>query len=140
MHRRWLRVLLVLIFLTLLDSSVNAEWVALGDRYQSHPLQTVYIDLGSIHRASNVVMISALIDWKMMQGGRTPTRFSSTTLTKQFDCIDKRFRTLASTDYVDHMGMGEIIGGGKHTSEDQWVAVAPGTINEGLLKAACGTE
>ncbi|OQW35096.1 MAG: hypothetical protein A4E19_01875 [Nitrospira sp. SG-bin1] len=119
------------------QGSALAEWVALDDRYQSHPLQTAYIDIASIRREGDWVVLSALIDWKAMQGGRTPTRFYSTKLTKQFDCEGKLVRTLAATDFYGHMGTAEVIGGGRHTSEGHWVPIEPGTINQGFWEAAC---
>jgi hypothetical protein len=124
--------------LILAHRPVRAEWVAIDERYQSHPLQTAYIDLSSIRREGNVVQLSALIDWKAMQGGRSPTRFYSTTLTKQFDCAERQVRTLAATDFDGHMGMGEVIGGSGYSSEGHWVAIEPGTLNQGLWEAACG--
>jgi hypothetical protein len=124
--------------LILAHRPVRAEWVAIDERYQSHPLQTAYIDLSSIRREGNVVQLSALIDWKAMQGGRSPTRFYSTKLTKQFDCAERQVRTLAATDFDGHMGMGEVIGGSGYSSEGHWVAIEPGTLNQGLWEAACG--
>lgn len=124
--------------LILAHGSVRAEWVAIDARYQSHPLQTAYIEPGSIRREGTVVELSALIDWKAMQGGRSPTRFYSTKITKQFDCAERRVRTLAATDFDGHMGMGEVIGGSGYSSEGHWVAIEPGTLNEGLWEAACG--
>jgi hypothetical protein len=124
--------------LILAHRPVRAEWVAIDERYQSHPLQTAYIDLSASRREGNVVQLSALIDWKAMQGGRSPTRFYSTTLTKQFDCAERRVRTLAATDFDGHMGMGEVIGGSGYSSEGHWVAIEPGTLNQGLWEAACG--
>ena len=115
-----------------------AEWVAIDARFQSHPLQTAYIDPSTIRREGNLVVLSAVIDWKAMQGGRTPTRFYSTKMTKQFDCAEKKVRTLAATDYDHHMGTGEVIGGGVPASEGHWVACEPGTLNQGLWEAACG--
>jgi len=137
---RLFRLYLVVTFVAQVDSFVYAEWVALQDQYQSHPLQTVYIDPSTIHRDGNLVALSALIDWKAMQGGRTPTRFYSTTLSKQVDCKQKRVRTLASTDFYGHMGMGEVIGGGKHANEEPWVAIKSGTINEDLWEVGCKSE
>ena len=116
---------------------VFAEWVALEEQYQSHPLQTVYIDPDTLHRTGEVVTISALIEWKAMQGGRTPTRFYSTKLTKQFDCVGKRVRTVTATDYYGHMGTGEVIGGGGQTGEGHWVGIEPRTITQGLWETAC---
>lgn len=129
----WLLVLSTL----MLHGTTWAEWVALDARYQSHPLQTAYTAPSTIHQEGNVVTLAALIEWKEMQGGRTPTRFYSTKLTKQFDCIQKLVRTLAATDFYGHMGTGEIIGGGPHASADQWVGIEPGTINQGLWVVAC---
>jgi len=131
---------LAITFIIQLEGPVYAEWVALQDRYQSHPLQTAYIDPGTIHRDGNLVVLSAMIDWKAMQGGRTPTRFYSTKLSKQVDCMGKLVRTLAFTDYYGHMGMGGLIGRGNYASENQWVVIEPGTINEGLWESGCNEE
>ncbi|HMS83126.1 MAG TPA: hypothetical protein PKD12_05720 [Nitrospira sp.] len=137
MLRYTMSLWLMLPFMILFPRPVQAEWVAIADRYQSHPLQIAYVDPSSIRREGNVVGLVALIDWKAMQGGRTPTRFYSTTLSKQIDCAGKLIRTLASTDYYGHMGTAEIIGGGRHSNEGQWLAIEPGTMNEGLWETAC---
>ena len=126
--------------LILAHGPVWAEWVAIDARYQSHPLQTAYIDPDTIRREGHMVVISALIDWKAMQGGRSPTRFYSTKLTKQFDCAERRVRTLGATDFDGHRGMGEVIGGSGYSSEGHWVAIEPETLNQGLWEAACGKE
>ena len=129
---------ILIMMLTLIQTPVHAGWVVMDDRYQSPGLQTVYIDPSTISREGNVVIASALIDWKWMQGNRSPTRFYSTKMTKQFDCVEKLVRTLAATDFYGHMGTGEVIGGGDHTSEGHWVPIEPGTLNQGLWEAACG--
>lgn len=126
--------------LIILHGVVRAEWVAFEARYQSHPLQTAYIDSSTIRQEGQLSTLSILIDWKAMQGGRTPTRFYSTKITKQFDCAKKLVRTLAATDYDHHMGTGEVIGGGIPASEGHWVAIEPGTLNHGLWEAACGKK
>jgi hypothetical protein len=118
--------------------SVLAEWVAIDARYQLHPLQTAYIDPDTIRREGNLATISALIDWKWMQGNRSPTRFYSTKITKQFDCVEKQVRSLAATDFYGHMGTGQVIGGSGHTSEGHWIAIEPESLNHGLWETACG--
>ncbi len=130
----------LLMMLTLIQTPVHAGWVMMDDRYQSPGLQTVFIDPDTIRREGNVVTASALIDWTWMQGNRSPTRFYSTKMTKQFDCAENLVRTLTATDFYGHMGTGEVIGGGSHTSEGHWVAVEPGTLNQGFWEAACGKE
>jgi hypothetical protein len=125
------------ILLTLHGEVAHAEWIPIDKPYQLHSLRTVYIDPETIHREGNLVTLSALIDWKSMQGGRSPTRFYSTKMTKQFDCTEKRVRALAATDFYGHMGTGEVIGGGGYTSETHWIAIEPGTLNQALHEAAC---
>jgi hypothetical protein len=97
----------------------------------------VYIDRNTLRTEGNFTTLSALVDWRAMQGGRAPTRFYSTTLTKQFDCVEKLVRTLGATDFYGHMGTGEVIGGGGLTNQSHWVAIEPESLNQGLWKTAC---
>jgi len=131
-------VWLLAMFLILSSTPLYAQWVAIDAQYQSHPLQMVYVDAATIHREGNLVTISALIDWKWMQGNRSPTRFYSTKMTKQFNCAEKRVRNRETTDFYGHMGTGEVIGGAGHTSEGHWIAVEPASLNQGVWEAACG--
>ena len=118
---------LLIIMPALMHNYVDAGWVAIDQQYQSPGLQTVYIDRDTMLREGGLVTLSALIEWTWMQGNRSPTRFYSTKMTKQFDCAEKRVRTLAATDFYGHMGTGEPIGGGGHTNEGHWVAIEPET-------------
>src|SRR5690242_10133362 len=129
---------LVVTALILIHASAQAEWIALEPRYQLHPLQIAYVDPCSMEREGHRVTLSTLIDWKAMQGGRSPTRFYSTKLSKQFDCKAKLVRTLVATDFYDHMGTAEVIGGGSHAGGGYWIPVVPETLNQGLWEAACG--
>ncbi|MGQ0666760.1 MAG: surface-adhesin E family protein, partial [Nitrospiraceae bacterium] len=92
--------------LVLTSGSVDAEWVAIDERYQSPGLQTVYIDPATIHREGNRVTMEILVDWKWGQGNRSPSRFLSTTTHKEFDCAQKRLRLLAHSSFLKHMGTG----------------------------------
>ena len=138
MHmNRWGCCLLVALF-ALSSTPLYAGWVPINQEYQSPGLRTVYFDPDSVRRDGHLVTLSALVDWKLMQGNRSPNRFYSTKLTKQFDCAEKLVRTLAATDFYGHMGTAEVIGGGGHASGGQWAAVELGTINQGLWETACG--
>lgn len=129
---------LLIVMLTLMHKPVQAGWVAIERQYQSPGLQTVYVDTDSIRREGDLVTLSALVDWTWMQGNRSPTRFYSTKLTKQFDCTEMQVRTLVATDFYGHMGTGQVIGGGGYTSEGHWISIEPGTLNQGLWEAGCG--
>ncbi|NGZ11516.1 MAG: hypothetical protein CV088_19450 [Nitrospira sp. LK70] len=134
----WVGQWILFTVLILTAGPVQAEWVALEARYQTHPLQTAYIDPATFERKDNLVTFPLMIDWKTMQGGRAANRFTSTMVTKQFDCVAQRVRVLGATDFYGHMGTGEVIGGSGYTSEGNWAAVEPGTLNQGLWEAACG--
>jgi hypothetical protein len=129
---------LLIMMLAMTHKPVQAGWVAIDGQYQSPGLQTVYVDPDGVRKEGNLVTLSALIDWTWMQGNRSPTRFYSTKLTKQFDCAKKQVRTLSATDFYGHMGTGQVIGGGGHTSEGHWIPIEPGTLNQGFWEAACG--
>ena len=137
MHVYRVGLWLVLTSLILVHAPVQAEWIALEARYQLHPLQTAYVDPGTIHREGHLVAFSALIDWKTMQGGRSPTRFLSTKLSKQFDCERKRARSLASIDFDGHTGTGEPIDGNGYLGGGIWLDVTPLSLDQGLWETAC---
>lgn len=130
----------MIMILLLVHEPVQATWVAIDRQYQSPGLQTVYVDPDSIREVNTLIVLSALIDWTWMQGNRSPTRFYSTKLIKQFNCVEKLVRTLATTDFYGHMGTGQAIGGGGHTSESHWIPIEPGTLNQGLWEVACGKD
>lgn len=123
--------------LILMQQPAQAGWVAIDRQYQSPGLQTIYIDPDSVRREGNLVTLSALIDWTWMQGNRSPTRFYSTKLTKQFDCAEKQVRTLAATDFYGHMGTAQPVGGSGLASGGHWTAIQPESVNQGLWETAC---
>src|SRR5262249_41589382 len=103
-HRRGFWSLITL--LVLCSAPAYAEGVAVEQEYLSSRLWMIYIETYSIQREGNMVMVWQLIDFKTMQGGRSPTRFLSTKTQKQIDCAKKRFRFLAFTAFTDGMGTG----------------------------------
>ena len=115
-----------------------AEWVLVEKSNQLAGIMTVYFDPETIRRKGNLVTMVQLIDFRTMQGGRSPSRFSSTKIHKEFDCAEERLRLLALTDFWGNMGTGEpadaYIDGGN------WVPVEPKSINPALWEVACGKE
>lgn len=124
--------------LIVVPAPVQAEWIAIEARYQLHPLRMAYIDRSTVHREGHLVTVSTLIDWKVMQGGRLPIHFCSTTFSKQFYCVDKLVRALGATDFSDHMGAGGVIGVESLVGGGHWSPVEPDTLNQGLMEAVCG--
>ncbi len=119
---------------------VETKWVAVEQQYQTHGLQTVYFDPDTIRREGNLVKMVTIVDWKWMQGNRSPSRFSSTKVKKQFDCVGKRLRLLVITDYYGPMGTGTRVAERVYDSDGDWSPVEPESLNQGLWTVACGMQ
>ena len=124
--------------LVLSSGPAYAEWVAIEKQYQSPGRQTVYVDPDTIRREGHLVTLWQLIDFKTMQGGKGHSRFSSTKIHKEFDCVDKRLRVLALTDFWGNMGTGEPAGA--YVDGGNWVPVEPESPNHALWEVACNKQ
>ena len=125
--------LITLLFLNSVPA--YAEWVAVEE---TPGLRTVYVDPYTIRREGNLVTLWLLMDFKWMQGNRSPSRFLSTKTQMQFDCAEKRLRLLAFTSFSRDMGTGIPAGG--YVDTGNWVPVKPDSMNQALWEVACGKE
>ena len=128
--------LITLLFLNSVPA--YAGWVAVEETYQDPGLRTVYFDPDTIRREGNLVMLWQLMDFKWMQGNRSPSRFLSTKTQMQFDCAEKRLRLLAYSEFLRHMGTGRRNDG--YVDTGNWVPVKPDSMNQALWEVACGKE
>ena len=130
--------LLLIALLMLSGGSAHAEWVAVEKNNQLAESMTVYADPDTIRRRENLVTMWQLIDYTIMQGGRSPSRFSSRKIQKQFDCVGKRLRLLALTDFWGNMGTGEPTGA--YIEGGNWVPIEPDSIDHALWEIACNKQ
>ena len=129
----------LIIFLFLRSIPAYAEWEAVEKDYLLPGLQTVYVDPESIRREGNLVTIWQLIEFRWMQGNpRGPHRFLSTKTHKQFDCVEKRVRLLAFTEFSRGMGTGMPRDG--YVDKDNWLPVEAESMSHALWEVACGKE
>ena len=125
--------LITLLFLNSVPA--YAEWVAI----EAPPgLRTVYVDPDTIRRDGNLVTLWLLMDFKWMQGNRSPSRFLSTKTQKQYDCAEKRLRLLAFTEFSRNMGTGIPADG--YVDKGNWVRVERDSISQALWEVACGKK
>lgn len=118
-------------------------WIAVESAYQSPLRELVYYDPKSIRRDGDQATLWQLIDYKVMQGNApfgmfmmSPHRFFSTKSHKQYDCVHKRVRLLASSEFSQHMGTGTRNAVLVEQGHEQ--QVKPGSINQALWEVACG--
>ncbi|MDK2743037.1 MAG: hypothetical protein H8K03_17205 [Nitrospira sp.] len=127
---------LVITLLMLTSTVVFAEWTVVERDYFSPGLQTVYVDSANLQRDGNLMTIWQLIDYKWMQGNYVGTpRFLSTTARKQFDCVNRRVRSLSFVEHYGHMATGTAMSG--YISNDQWQPIESQTLNQALWEIAC---
>ena len=128
---------LLTILLGLSLGPVYAEWVVVERPYPVPELHTVYVDPTTMRREGSLVTIWQLTDFRWMQGGpRATPRFLSTKTQKQFECVGKRIRLLAYTEFSHRMATGKASGG--YVDKDIWLPVEPDSINQALWEVACG--
>ena len=124
--------------LVLSGAPAYAEWVEVEQDYLSPGLGMIYVEPDSIQREGNLVTVWELIDFRTMQGGRSPTRFLSTKTQKQIDCAKKRFRLLAFTAFTDGMGTG--IPDDGYVDKQVWLPVEAESSTQALWEVVCGKK
>jgi hypothetical protein len=118
-------------------------WVAVDSAYQSPARNMVYYDPTTIRRNGALVTLWQLTDYRWMQGNAPfgqfmmgPHRFFSTKSHKEFDCVNKHVRLLASSEHSQHMGTG--VQNAVAVAQGSGLPIEPGSINEALWNVACG--
>jgi len=125
-------------FLGLNSELAYAEWVPVEKNNQLAGSMTVYVNPDTIDRKGALVMIWQLIDFKTMQGGRSPSRFSSMKMQKQFDCVETRVRLLRVTVFWGNMGTGDPTEA--YVEKGNWVLVEPDSVDQALWEVACNKQ
>lgn len=108
-----------------------AEWVKAGGNEES----TVYVDTANIQRAGNMVKMWQLIDFKTAKKDFGDW-YMSAKLQNEYDCKEKRWRSLYLIQSSGNMGEGEPVY--TQTVFGKGEPVTP--IDEVLWKIACGKK
>ncbi len=124
-----MRLVLILLGLVL-SQPVWAEWTQMG----SPEGMTYHIDFGSIKKTGNGRRAWVLYDFKSARQLSNGKSFSQMAL-GEFDCEEKRYRTLQWTNFSGRMGAGKVLDTGDYP--DGWMVVAPGSVGVGQLVAVC---
>lgn len=126
-------LLLLVVSLTLSESSASAEWYPLDGNNHAK----VYIDRETISRTGDVVRVWVLDDLKTPHT-RGLSSFSSVRAQEEHDCSKERFRLLAIEQFAGDMGTGNSIY--KKSGESGWAPVPRGTMAQSVWKFVCGKK
>ena len=118
---------LFLVSLMMLAGSAWAEWVM----YSKNEEATFYFDPATIRKDGNMRRVWELQDLsKRHKEGEISRR-----LRAEYNCKQERVRFLAASAHSEPMAGGKTLY--SSGEENNWRAIAPGTIAETILKIVC---
>ena len=118
---------LFLVCLMMLAGSAWAEWVI----YETTDTNTFYYDPTTIRKDGNMRRVWVLYDLRE----RYKEAEMSYRTQYEFDCKQERVRFLAASAHSEPMAGGKTLY--SSGEENNWRAIAPGTIAETILKIVC---
>jgi len=112
---------------------IKRNWASVFDDDDA----TTYVFPSSIHRQGDKATMWSLVSFKAPQRtSRAKVPFMSEKSAEEYDCQERRFRTLSYALHRETMGVGETVYA--KTAPDQWQEVLPDSDIEILWKVACG--
>ena len=127
----WLCIGSFLVLMGVTSGIAYAGWVSLGDT----DLGTrVYGDRGTLLSNGNLVTMWTLYDFRSIRTVAGKSYFSSKTH-GEYDCAQKRYRTLKETGFSSIMGLGKVVY--DDTSPAEWASITPTGFDQKLWKFAC---
>lgn len=122
--------LLAILAATLIHNSAAAAWSVVQDEL----LFKQYIDLDSAQRNGKFVRVWSLVDYERPIGPEG-AKYNSTKLLFEFDCTDRRLRTLVTRNYSFRMGSGINLSGPDRA--ESWEHIEPDSEVLAYWKLAC---
>ena len=119
-----------------LCAHAGAEWVEV-ERFEDNT--RVYVDRKTARRDGDVAQVLHLVRWGEAQTDPGLPPYLSTIVRTDYHCIEKRERYLASTSYAGAMGNGASVVA-DHDEAESWYSISSGSMEEKLLKVACGND
>ena len=131
-----MRFILLMLLAIVSSGAAAAEWVKVGKSADDG--FDYYADPATIRREGDMANLWVVYDYKTPQP-IYEKRFLSSKLQFEYNCKDKRGRVLSSTVHSENMGNGDTVAT-VNVPAAEGEPVSPGSIQEGILKIACGTE
>ena len=125
---------LMSLVMVLSSGPTYAGWVSLGDTDSG---TMVYVDRSTRLSKGDLVTMWILYDFRSMRtvAGKS---YMSTKTQGEYDCAQRRHRTLVDTGFSSIMGLGAVVY--TESSPREWASVLPQSLGQKLWKFACGTH
>lgn len=116
--------------------TARAEWLPVSSTRSG--AMTVYADPSSIIKRGHLAKMKTLLDFKTVQNGDSDSAFLSSRDRSEFDCRQKRRRTIFFANHTENMGGGSV--NFSSSTATPWEPVAPRSVSEAIWKLACGSQ
>ena len=121
--------IIFMLMLILVSNSATAAW----SKVTANEEATIYADTATINKSGNTVKMWDVSDYKKKIAGNNYLSLKSQ---QEYDCKEKKNRTLTYTTFTGNMGSGNIVK--SSTSAHAWSPVYAGGIASILWLTACG--
>ncbi len=122
--------LLLTLLLGLASHSAMADWTRLLEGKSS----VTYIDSTATIKESNLSRVLSMTDFVNVQDA-AGEKFMSIKAVTEYDCQEKRYRTVNLTWYSSNMGKGNAVL--SNNKPDEWQAINPTTGREAIWELVC---
>ena len=121
----------LLLLLWMNSGSAYAGWVSLGDTDSG---TRVYVDRSTLLSKGDLMTMWILYDFRSMRtvAGKP---YLSTKTQGEYDCAQRRHRTLVDTGFSSIMGLGAVVY--NESPPREWAAILPQSLGQKLWKFAC---
>lgn len=107
-----------------------AAWTGVGEE----PRGATYADPATVQKSGSTAKMWSILDHRTFQRMVEVGYYSQKSLV-EYDCADKRLRSLHVALHAERMGAGAVIYEDDSTRE--WESVSPDSVQEALWKMAC---
>lgn len=129
-----MRKAVLMLLLVVSGKAIAEEWVAVNHNKYA----TGYANPATIVKDGNIARMWSLVDCKAISHFMGGYPFMSIKSHEEFDCKEKKLRTLFYSLHPGKMGEGKIIFSDSNPSE--WSPVLPGSEMVDFLEIACGKK
>jgi hypothetical protein len=129
-----MRKMILILLLAVVSSNAMAEWVAVN----RNKYATGYANPATIVKNGNIAVMWSLVDCKTITRFIGGPPFMSIKSQEEFDCKEKKLRTLVYTLHSGKMGEGEVVYSDSNPSK--WASALPESGMGDFLKIACGKK
>jgi hypothetical protein len=129
----------MLILLMLVSLPARAEWVEVMTGEKDGASSTIYIDSGTLRKTSDGRRMWVMYSYEkrtQVEGNGRLDYYKSSRVLEEFDCQDKRIRSLEGLFYTEPMLKGSMVV--QYVNPTRWEFQRPNSVGEGLLKGVCG--